>query len=91
MTDYTGYLYKRRLMMGTVSEGSDYRVQINNSCSIPVCKKTYPWEDDPELESYLHTYVALTGEITSKGIFYQAISMIKRPTPPVESHFASPA
>ena len=77
MSAYTGYLYKRRLLMGTISEGSDYRIQINNSCSIPICKQTYPWEDDPALEEHLHSYILLSGEISSKGIIYDNISTAK--------------
>jgi len=79
MATYTGYLYKRRLLMGTISEGSDYRIQINNSCSIPICKRTYPWEDDPELEAHLHSYTSLSGEVSSEGILYDGISAAPEP------------
>ncbi|MCD4732740.1 hypothetical protein K8R78_00725 [bacterium] len=89
MATYTGYLYKRRLLMGTISEGSDYRIQINNSCSIPVCKRTYPWEDDPELEARLHNYISLSGEITGKGILYEVILAAKSPPSQIESHLAN--
>jgi len=77
MQRFDGYLFAKLLLIGSYSEGPGYILQQWDYKELPVIKKVYPWEEDPELHKFLAKKVTIMGKMMEEGIEYKEITELK--------------
>jgi hypothetical protein len=73
MDKFDGYLFAKLKDIGSWSEGPQYFLQLFDYDEIPIIKHVDPWEDDPELHSFLGSKVSIQGELDGNSIAYENI------------------
>lgn len=84
MKELSGFLFSKLARIGTRSEGPDYFLQQFDRSASPIVEKVIPihkevdlWKEDPVLQKYLGTEVAVHGHLEEGHLYYKEIHPVR--------------
>jgi len=75
MEKFCGFIFSKLNLIGTKSEGPIYFLQQFDYLEVSIIKKSQPWMEDKNIQSFLGKKATVTGDLNDKGIAYSEIEL----------------